>query len=113
MLDIEFDDAAVFLTEFGTYVQFGDELPTRAIFDAAFERGDVGSIGMASTQPVLRLPVSAMPVLVDGTPVMVGGDLVDIDGVPSLVGGAAYRYRGQEPDGTGWTVLFLEKVTVR
>ncbi|CAN5651296.1 hypothetical protein BH10PSE18_BH10PSE18_15230 [soil metagenome] len=107
------EDPTVFLDEFADDVQLGDELPTRAIFDAASERGDVGPLGMASIQPVLRMPVSAMPALVDGAPVVVGGDLVDIEGVPSLVGGASYLYRGQEPDGTGWTVIYLEKVKVR
>ncbi len=105
------EDPTVFLDEFADDVQIGDELPARAIFDAAFERGDVGPLGMASTQPVLRMAsASVPPVLADGAPVVVGGVLTLLEGVPSLVGGTTYRYREQEPDGTGWTVLFLERV---
>jgi len=104
------EDPTVFLEDFAENVMFTGQLPTLAIFDNAFERGNVG-IGMASTQPALRMPSATVPpALADGAVVVVGGALTLVGGIPTLVGGTSYRYREQEPDGTGWTVLFLERV---
>jgi hypothetical protein len=66
----------------------------RGIFDNGFALGSVG-IGMAGTQPTLRLrtaDVTADPV----------GQAVSVNA-------AAYTVVAHEPDGTGVSVLMLER----
>ena len=70
-------------------------VPTLAIFDAAFERASLGELGMATTEPVLRLPTALVPQPATRTPVVVAG-------VP-------YRVAEHQPDGTGISLLYLEK----
>ena len=66
----------------------------QAVFDNGFALGSVG-IGMAGTQPTLRLrtaDVAADPV----------GQAVSVNAV-------AYTVAAHEPDGTGVSVLMLER----
>lgn len=70
-------------------------LEVDGIFDAAYALGDVGGLGMASTQPVLTLPTAQVPTY----PV----------GLAVLVKGVAYLVAAHEPDGTGMSRLALEK----
>lgn len=102
------EDPTVFLEDFGVYVSLDGGSPTLAIFDNAFERASVGDLGMASTQPMIRLPIAAVPALAQRAPVVVGTDTLNDAG--EIVGGTAYRFAEQEPDGTGWAMLFLECV---
>ena len=67
----------------------------RGIFDNGSALGSVGVVGMASTQPSFTLPTAALP-----SPV-VGSALV--------VSGQAYAVVAHEPDGTGVSLLLLEK----
>lgn len=68
-----------------------------AIFDNGNALGNVGLMGMASTQPLLTMAtadVTANPVC-----------------AAVLVGSAAYLVAAHEPDGTGISRLLLESAT--
>lgn len=65
------------------------------IFDSASTLGDVGLMGMASTQPQLTVPTSAL----SSDPV----------GQTAVIGGVSYLVAAHEPDGTGVSVLRLER----
>ena len=65
------------------------------IFDAAYQLGDVGGMGMASTGPVITLATAQVP----ANPV----------GVAAVVDGVAYTVAAHEPDGTGVSRLLLER----
>ncbi|WP_291015004.1 hypothetical protein [Hydrogenophaga sp.] len=67
----------------------------RGIFDNGSALGAVGIAGLATTQPSFTLPTAALP-----SPV-VGSALV--------LGGQAYTVVAHEPDGTGVSLLLLEK----
>lgn len=71
--------------------------PVVAIFDSAYEFGDVGGTGMASVAPVLTLATSNVP----ANPV----------GVIAIVQSISYRIAAHEPDGTGVSMLMLERTT--
>lgn len=69
-------------------------LTVRAIFNNGYALGNVGLLGMASSQPTLTLAsadVSTDPV-----------------GAAVLVGAVAYVVAAHEPDGTGVSRLLLE-----
>lgn len=66
----------------------------RGIFDAGFALGQVG-IGMAGTQPTFTLATASIV-----------GEAV---GQSLVVSGTTYVVAGHEPDGTGVSVLLLEK----
>ncbi|MEN9438321.1 MAG: hypothetical protein RIR09_2976 [Pseudomonadota bacterium] len=68
-----------------------------AIFDNGNTLGNVGIMGMASTQPVLNLASADVP----SNPV----------GAAVLVGSASYLVAAHEPDGTGISRLLLESAT--
>lgn len=74
-----------------------NSVPVKAIFDNAYARGDVGSLGMASTQPALTLASSDVP----SSP----------RGKTCVVGSVTYKVAEHEPDGTGVSVLLLEKAS--
>jgi hypothetical protein len=69
--------------------------PVRGIFENAYQQGAAGFTGMASTQPVLTLATSDVPAQ------PVGASLV--------VNSTSYTIAHHEPDGTGMSVLFLER----
>lgn len=69
--------------------------PVRGIFDNGYALAQVGALGMAGAQPTLTLPTAA----VIGEPV---GQSVLISGVP-------YVCAAHVPDGTGVSVLLLER----
>lgn len=64
------------------------------IFDKAYQLGDVGGQGFASTQPVLTLPTTSLP--------------ADPVGLALVVNGKSYTVAAHEPDGTGISLLMLE-----
>lgn len=70
-------------------------LPISGIFDSAYQLGDVGSSGMASTAPVLTLATSDVPASPVGTSVVVNA--------------ITYTVAAHEPDGTGLSRLLLER----
>ena len=69
----------------------------KGLFDKAYAFGEVGGSGMASTQPVYTLATSAVP----ANPV----------GTTLVVGGVTYSVAAHEPDGTGVSLLLLERTT--
>lgn len=66
----------------------------RGIFDAAYSEG-FGIVG--GTQPVLRCATSDVSAVVEGTAITIGG--------------VGYTARAVEPDGTGITLIRLEKAS--
>lgn len=67
-----------------------------AIFDNGYSVGNVGGMGIASTQPTLILPTASVPL----NPV----------GLAAVVGGVNYTIAEHQPDGTGVSTLYLERV---
>lgn len=67
----------------------------RGIFDAAYQLGDVGGQGMASTAPVLTLATTDVP----ASPV----------GKSVVVNSVSYVVAAHEPDGTGVSLLLLKR----
>jgi hypothetical protein len=87
------EDLAPFFADFAVDATVNGQA-VRGIFDNGFALGAVG-IGMAGTQPTLRLrtaDVTADPV----------GQAVSVNAV-------AYTVAAHEPDGTGVSVLMLER----
>jgi hypothetical protein len=87
------EDLAPFFADFAVACTVNGAA-VRGIFDNGFALGAVG-IGMAGTQPTLRLrtaDVTADPV----------GQAVSVNAV-------AYTVTAHEPDGTGVSVLMLER----
>jgi hypothetical protein len=87
------EDLAPFFADFAVDATVNGQA-VRGIFDNGFALGSVG-IGMAGTQPTLRLrtaDVTADPV----------GQAVSVNAV-------AYTVAAHEPDGTGVSVLMLER----
>lgn len=64
------------------------------IFDNGYALGNVGMIGMASSQPSITLPTAQVP----ATPV----------GTTVIVNATTYQVAAHEPDGTGISRLVLE-----
>ena len=67
------------------------------IFDNGYALGNVGMLGMASSQPSITLKTSDVPISPVGTAV--------------LIGLASYLVAAHEPDGTGISRLVLESAT--
>ncbi len=70
--------------------------PFGAIFEDAYAVGNVGALGMASSQPVMVVPSARVPAGAEGRPV--------------IVDGVSYRIGTAEPDGGGTVRLMLEAV---
>jgi hypothetical protein len=66
----------------------------QAVFDNGFSLGSVG-IGMAGTQPTLRMLTADLP--------------ADPVGQTAVVGAVNYLIAAHEPDGTGLSLLMLER----
>lgn len=66
------------------------------IFDNGYSAGNVGGMGIASAQPTLTLPTASVP----ANPV----------GVTAVVASASYTVAEHQPDGSGVSVLYLERV---
>ena len=81
----------------------------RGIFDNAYQLADVGGAGMASTQPTLTLPTAQIP------PVVIDwfrhyAEPFDPADLHMQIAGATYKAVAHEPDGTGVSLLLLERV---
>ena len=72
-----------------------DGAPVSGIFDNGTALGSVGMMGMSSTSPSFTLPTASVP----DSPI----------GLAVVVGSASYLVAAHEPDGTGVSVLVLEK----
>lgn len=86
-------DLPVFFADFGVAATL-DGNAVRGLFDNGYAQGNVGMLGMATTQPTLTLASTDVP--------------ADPVGAAVLVGVAAYVVAAHEPDGTGVTRLLLE-----
>lgn len=84
------DDFAVALTLDGVPL-------VEAIFDNAYALGGVGPIGAATTAPAITLPTANVPADPVGKAVVHSGD--------------TYTVIAHEPDGTGVSVLLLERAS--
>ena len=66
------------------------------IFDNGYNAAHLGGMGIASTQPTLTLSTADVP----ATPA----------GMSVVVSGAGYTIAEHQPDGTGISTLYLERV---
>lgn len=66
----------------------------KGIFDKAYQLGNVGVTGIATTAPVLTLATAGVP--------------ADPVGTAVVVSGVSYTVAAHEPDGTGVSLLLLE-----
>jgi hypothetical protein len=71
-----------------------DGVTVRGIFDNAFVASGYG-MGMATTNPTMTMPTSQLP--------------ADPVGKPFIYGGLSYVVAEHHPDGTGMSVLMLER----
>lgn len=69
------------------------------IFDNDYLRADIGAIGMAASGPAITVPTASLPAAVVGAPVV-----VEYQGATT-----AYTAAEHHPDGTGLSVLLLER----
>ncbi len=69
----------------------------RGIFDAAYELGAVGMVGMATTAPVFTLATSDVP----ASPA----------GASLVVNGSTFTVVEHQADGTGISLLLLERAS--
>ena len=81
----------------------------RGIFDNAYALGDVGGSGMASSQPTFTLPTASVPPrVIDWFRYF--NEPFDPLNLRVDINGTAYQVVAHEPDGTGISVLVLQKV---
>lgn len=81
--------AAVFARLSNAVVSIAGGEDFGAVFDDDFAQGAVGTVGMATTGPVLTVPLARLP----------GGVVEGAYGVAVLVNGVAYTVAVAEPDG--------------
>ena len=81
-------------TGFGQLATVGGVANVRVLFDNAYALGNVGLLGMASTQPSITLATSSVPANPISSTVVVNA--------------TAYLVAAHEPDGTGISRLLLE-----
>ena len=87
------EDLSVLMTDFGTTVTAGDRCTFTAIFDSEYV--GVGDVEIESSGPALTCRTSDVADRAHG-------DVLTIDSV-------GYVIRGIQPDGTGVTLLRLER----
>ena len=83
------------LSRLGDGAALLDGVAVHGVFDAAYSVGNVGQLGMSSTEPVYVLAASDVP----QSPV----------GCTLTFGGASYAVTACKPDGHGMVVLMLER----
>ena len=88
------EDLAAFFTDFAASCTVGG-VHVRAIFDNGYALGRVGMMGMAGTQPALMLATASVA--------------ADPVGLAAVVNGVSYVVAAHEPDGTGMSLLLLER----
>ena len=80
---------------FAVTASFSGGSSAACIFDADYNAGLVGVSGMAAVQPAITLPTASVPASPIGTGVTVNS--------------VAYTIAEHQPDGTGISVLYLER----
>lgn len=88
------EDLSAFFADFADQAQLGGQ-PVRGIFDNGYALAAGGVVGLASTQPAFTLATSS-----------VGPDVV---GQTLVVGSTSYVVAEHQPDGTGVSLLLLER----
>lgn len=88
------ESLAPFFADFGVTATVGG-VSVRGIFDNGHTLATVANAGMSGTLPTLTLPTVAVTASVVGQTVVVGG--------------TSYVCTAHEPDGTGVSVLMLER----
>jgi hypothetical protein len=81
--------------EFAVPATIGLGSAVNGIFDNGYSAGQVGAMGMASTQPSFVLPTASVPDAAVGQPLVVNT--------------LTYCIVAHEPDGTGVSTLYLER----
>lgn len=91
---LQINTAPFFNTQHFAQVAVLGGVTVHGIFDDAYAVGDVGELGMATSQPTLLLSSSQVPANVRGMNLQVDGQHFSVEDV--------------QPDGTGMTLLLLE-----
>ena len=91
---LQINTAPFFNTQHFAQVAVLGGVTVHGIFDDAYAVGDVGELGMATSQPTLLLSSSQVPANVRGMTLQVDGQHFSVEDV--------------QPDGTGMTLLLLE-----
>jgi hypothetical protein len=89
-----YDDTAPFFADFAAGSVTVDGVAVSAIFDNEYAAADAG-LGIASTRPALTIATTSVP----ASPV----------GKAAVVNGTTYTIAEHQPDGTGVSVLLLER----
>jgi len=89
------ENTAPFFSDFGVSVVL-DGVSVRGIFDNEYA-GSTGGVGMAMTNPALTLPTSSVP--------------ADPVGKTVVKGAESFLIAAHEPDGTGMSILLLERAS--
>jgi hypothetical protein len=86
------EDLNAYLEAFGTDAVL-DGQAQRVVFDNAYREA---FDGVSTRQPMAQLPTAAAAAVTQDSRLVVGG--------------VTFRVRSNEPDGTGWTILMLERL---
>jgi hypothetical protein len=89
------ESLAPFFADFAAPACTVGGVSVKAIFDADPTVGRVGMMGMAGTQPALMLATASVA--------------ADPVGLAAVVNGVSYVVAAHEPDGTGMSLLLLER----
>lgn len=89
------EDFTPLLADFGVDGTLAGQ-PVRGIFDDAYGVASIGPRGMATTGPQYALPTAGIPASPYGAALVVPGK-------------GNYTVIEHQPDGTGWSVLLLER----
>lgn len=100
------EDFSAFFGDFATSVTIAG-VSLKGIFDDPYALGNVGVSGMDSCRPTLTLPTVSVPAAVIA---QLDDHSTMLDDLRFAVHGNTYQIVGHEPDGTGMSVLALEKV---
>ncbi len=92
-------NAAVMATLTNALASIGGAAPIPVIFDNDYVLAEVGATGMAATAPAITVPTASVPSPHRGVAVS----------VQSNGGTSAWRIAEHHPDGTGLSVLLLER----
>jgi hypothetical protein len=83
-------------------------VPVGGIFDAAYELASVGGAGMATSRPVLTLATGSVPPRVADWFAYFTEPLDPLE-LLVTINYSTYQVVGHEPDGTGISLLLLER----
>lgn len=90
------EDLAPFFADFGEDGTLAGQ-PVRGIFDSPYSFAALGSAGQSSTDPQFQLPTVQVP--------------ASVYGALLVLASGTFRVREHKPDGTGLSVLMLEKTS--